>query len=116
MTNQLPPLDACCEFIIRGNTVLATATFIDAYGQPAQPANVQIAFSYIDATSALVTQAFAMSFNVLTGEFYYSWDSTAAQPGDVRWAVFTPDTPLPRYVGQGQFKLAANAANLAAVA
>lgn len=101
--------------VVRGSTLFVSATFLDAYGAPAEPTGVEITFNYAAVATNLPTAStYAMNFNSLLGIFTFDWDSTPAAPGQGFWSIATAETPQPSWANQGVFLVLANPANLGA--
>jgi hypothetical protein len=111
MTDSLTPVivDATNNQITRGMTVFFAAQFNDQYGNAVEPPFVNVSVDYY-LNGQRTSATYPMVWNVSAAAYQYAWDSNIAGPGNVYWAVQTPE-PQPTWAGQGFFILKANAAN-----
>lgn len=94
------------DHIVRGNTVLFTASFLDADGAAIVPAAVTLYVSFLGA-SGRESDEIAMD-EATDGSFSASWDSSDARKGRVYWAVRASNPPG---ADEGFFELDAGPAN-----
>ena len=96
-----------CSAVVRGSTVLFTATFYTPDGAVLSPAsaNVVVAYSH-NGTPATATVAMTDALDVWTAV----WTSSVADTGTVSWHVQSSGPPSAAY--DGAFTVTANIANL----
>lgn len=95
-----------CEVVIRGNTVVFTATFYDQDGVIISPpgANVRVTYNVATVQTTEVVPMVGVA-DVWTAD----WDSRIADSGAVYWHTESEGTPSA--ADDGSFTLSANAAN-----
>jgi hypothetical protein len=95
--------------IVRGATVIFSATFTDANGNPFTPASVDLYVNYVNANRSRQSVVTPMTNGA--GTWTASWESAVAPAGGVVYYSIRT-TGSPQIVAKdGQFTLAANPAN-----
>ena len=98
-----------CQAIIRGNTVLFTATFYDPDGVVMTVGSANVVVSFMTAN---VPQLVTISMTAIGTTWKATWDSSVADTGTVYWHVVSAGQPAA--ADDGSFSITANAANVEA--
>ena len=95
-----------CTALVRGNTVLFTASFYTPAGAVLSPASANVVIAYSHASApATATVAMSDTLDVWTA----TWSSAVADAGNVDWHVQSSGPPSAAF--DGSFTVTANAAN-----
>jgi hypothetical protein len=98
---------------VRKNLLVATATFTAADGSETQPASATLVLNFNSMSGVAQTVSVPLGFNAgdddVLGTWTGTWDSSAAQQGNVSWMIYG-DGSL-QAAAQGQFQIVANSAN-----
>lgn len=96
-----------CTSVVRGSTVVFSATFYTNTGAVFTPSGAEVRVTY-DVSGTPTTDTETMTLN--SGVWTAQWDSNPADTGDVYWHVETTGGQ-PSAAYDGSFTLTANAAN-----
>lgn len=99
------------KLFYRGRTIFWVATFYDEYCNVVQPiaAYVNVVFSVGGVLQTVLRTMSPVGGGSVT--WMGNWDSRGTDPGEVYWSVHSSGGP-PVTVGDGDFILTANPANL----
>jgi len=102
---------ANADIVVRGSTVVWTVTFVDVNGDPTQPVSAMLYLAYRRFRKP-VEEQIAMA-PIAGGSWRASWESAAADEGQLDWHIRSADTVTAAM--QGAFRIDINKANPASM-
>lgn len=94
------------DYFISGNVLMFTTTFLDAAGEPVNPATAVLTLR--TATPGTESVTVTLDMTETDGVWTAEWDTTGIAAGIIYWAV---KATSPHAADQGVFDLTANFAN-----